>query len=68
MKLGRMYDGKRNNSEMTAIMDAGFERGRTVLKTYFVKGKRKNERLHVFGPKSFLQVWMKVKVSFQGHS
>src|SRR5258706_5202382 len=40
-ELGRMYNGKRDTSRMTAIMDAGFERGRTVPRTTFENGKRK---------------------------
>jgi hypothetical protein len=49
-EFGQYYNGKRDCSEITAIVDAGVKRGETATRTYFASGRRQVERLETFAP------------------
>jgi hypothetical protein len=49
-EFGQYCNGKRDCSEMTAIVDAGVKRGETATRTSFPGGKRQVERLETFAP------------------
>jgi hypothetical protein len=56
-EMGKYYNGKKDTSEMTAILCGGADRGEKVTRARFDKnGKRDVEQLDTFGPKVILGI------------